>query len=359
MWSKLLPLKYQLNFKCEFGPIRICGIQRSHKWFIFLNIYFLLPNKVFKVKLNLKGAERISFTPFTTDIDSFKMFIKSVKAVKNFDECEDVFGGLEEVLNLSWINMTRVLFHIGDSPCHGRRFYVSAHDDYPEGDINGLNITDLMKKLSSLKIHYYFAEINASTQKMIAEFDKELQSLQGHPIKTVSLYSADDLLKTLATSVTESIMHSKSLSLTNSAGKTKKSFILNRSPINWSALGMVKHKVEFYDSSIDGKLCDVQNFSINFMKNDTIMFIAPSPFANGALRLATVALLEINGFQKKVVLKESLFVERLEEKHDTEKNIKTSIEGQIMACFLAKEFTKISPSQKNIRFLEIGYLRDI
>ena len=301
------------------------------------------------------GANRISCLPFTNNPDNFKSFVTSVTATGGADECEDVFGGLEEALKLSWSHMTRVLFHIGDAPCHGRRFYLSANDSYPDGDIRGLNITELMKKLSSLNIHYYFAEINASTHKMIEEFDKELQSVQGHPIKTVSLSAADDLLETLAVSVTESIMHSKSVSLSHSAGKSKKSFILNKSTINWSGIGMVKHKVEFFDSSFNGKLCDIQKNLITFIKSDTNIYIASSPFANGALRYATAAILEIDGSQRQVVLKESLFVE---DKYNTENHIKTSIESQIIACFLAKEFKKISPSQKSLRFLDIGYLKD-
>ena len=301
------------------------------------------------------GADRITCLPFTINLDNFRSFVSNVKATGGADECEDVFGGLEEILKLSWSNMTRVLFHIGDAPCHGRQFYVTAGDNYPDGDTRGLNITDLMKKMSSLNIHYYFAEINSSTQKMIEEFDRELQSVQGHPIKTVMLASADDILETVATSITESIMHSKSLSLSHSGGKSKKSFIITKLPIDWTGAGMANHGVEFYETSFNGKLSELEENSISFNKIDTRMLIPSSPFASGALRFATAAILEINSSRKKIVLKESLFIDP---KYNSENHIKASIESQILAGFLAKEFKKISPSQKTLRFLDIGYLRD-
>ena len=302
------------------------------------------------------GPDRISRLSFTDNLNSFDSFVEGVAAIGGADQCEDVLGGLDVVLKLPWLQMTRYLFHIGDAPCHGRRFYNKAEDSYPRGDIRGLKIADLMKKLSSLNIQYYFTEINSSTRKMIKEFDKELQSAKGHPIKTLNLPSADDLLKILSNAVIDSIMRSKSLSLNHSVGKSKKTLIINKSQINWSGFGMVKHQVEFYDSCFDGQICDAQKSVINHKKIETNILIDTRPFANGALRFATAAILEINGSQRQVVLKESLFADDV---YNTEKHIKTSIEGQIMACFLAKEFTKISPSQKRIRIVDIGYLRDI
>lgn len=43
----------------------------------------------------------------------------------------DVTGGLEEALNLSWQSATRILYHIGDAPCHGAPEFHDLGDDYP------------------------------------------------------------------------------------------------------------------------------------------------------------------------------------------------------------------------------------
>ena len=51
------------------------------------------------------GSDRISVLPFTTDKDAFKNWVTSLKATGGGDECEDVFGGLEEVNKLEWVNI--------------------------------------------------------------------------------------------------------------------------------------------------------------------------------------------------------------------------------------------------------------
>ena len=133
------------------------------------------------------GVNRISRLPFTKDKEAFKTFVSSVSAMGGADECEDIFGGLEEVTKLTWTHMSRILFHIGDAPCHGSRFHSSSSDSYPAGDPRGLNITDLLRSLVEQHVEYYFAEINGSTAKMIAEFNKEMVSMNGNEIKVVKM----------------------------------------------------------------------------------------------------------------------------------------------------------------------------
>ena len=45
----------------------------------------------------------------------------SIEADGGEDVCEDIFGGLERVIELKWENSIRVLIHIGDAPAHGSR----------------------------------------------------------------------------------------------------------------------------------------------------------------------------------------------------------------------------------------------
>src|ERR1043165_5679654 len=49
------------------------------------------------------------------------------------DRLEDVLGGLNAAITrLNWRNGTRILFHIGDYPPHGRHFH-DFWDKYPDG----------------------------------------------------------------------------------------------------------------------------------------------------------------------------------------------------------------------------------
>ena len=51
------------------------------------------------------GSNRVNVLPFTTDKRAFKDWVTNVKATGGGDECEDIFGGLEEVNKLEWVNI--------------------------------------------------------------------------------------------------------------------------------------------------------------------------------------------------------------------------------------------------------------
>uniref|UniRef100_A0AC34G5M5 Uncharacterized protein n=1 Tax=Panagrolaimus sp. ES5 TaxID=591445 RepID=A0AC34G5M5_9BILA len=64
------------------------------------------------------------------------------------DTPEDVFGGIDRALELPWSNQfgTKVIFHIADAPCHGRKYH-DQDDSYPSGDPKGRTETDLFKRI--------------------------------------------------------------------------------------------------------------------------------------------------------------------------------------------------------------------
>lgn len=66
------------------------------------------------------GSARFSVLNFVDEISSFESFVGSVSADGGGDECEDIFGGLQEVLALNWNFKTRIIIHFADAPCHGR-----------------------------------------------------------------------------------------------------------------------------------------------------------------------------------------------------------------------------------------------
>ena len=146
------------------------------------------------------GSDKVCVFPFNENTEAFKTFVSGVRAFGGGDVCEDVFGGLEQVNKLEWVNMSRVLFHVADAPCHGRRFHNYVEDYYPNGDPQGRSIKKLLGDLTARNVEYYFAEMNKLTTKMIDEFNKELNM-----IKKLQLTNLKDLPELVADSIAASI----------------------------------------------------------------------------------------------------------------------------------------------------------
>ena len=123
------------------------------------------------------GSKQFEILPFTNSVDEFQHFCNAIKPMMNKDTAEDVFGGLEKMLRLDWSTdgSTRYLFHIADSPCHGREFhdFVERKDDaYPDGDPRGRSIHTLLSQLADKRIQYHFGKITDLTNKMIEKFSE-------------------------------------------------------------------------------------------------------------------------------------------------------------------------------------------
>src|SRR5437588_12785911 len=85
------------------------------------------------------GSDHLEVFDFTNNYEEFTKYLRGVSPISNGDLPEDVLGGLNAAITqMNWQNGTRVLFHIGDYPPHGRRFSNILGDSYPNGDPNGL-----------------------------------------------------------------------------------------------------------------------------------------------------------------------------------------------------------------------------
>ncbi|RIA91790.1 hypothetical protein C1645_101749 [Glomus cerebriforme] len=113
--------------------------------------------------------DRLQIFDFTNSCDEFKNNVSKVSATGGGDAPEDVLGGLNAAVHMSWRNSIRVLLHIGDCPPHGRR-YNNASDDYPDGDPNGLTAECVLEEMRSAGIHYFFGKITNETETMIRIF---------------------------------------------------------------------------------------------------------------------------------------------------------------------------------------------
>jgi hypothetical protein len=103
---------------------------------------------------------------------AFEAFVAGVTEQSGGDFCEDVASGFKEVLALSWdkATPTKVLFHIGDAPCHGREFHGPQIGDNHLHNDGG--ILDLLRKLKELGVDYYFGKLTDYTDMMIDKFNR-------------------------------------------------------------------------------------------------------------------------------------------------------------------------------------------
>uniref|UniRef100_A0A914Y6Z4 CCHC-type domain-containing protein n=1 Tax=Panagrolaimus superbus TaxID=310955 RepID=A0A914Y6Z4_9BILA len=101
---------------------------------------------------DVKQFECLNNGKFTESIKDFKEFCDKLEASGRGDDAEDVFGGLDKALSLDWNNEygTKVIYHIADAPCHGKKYHnLKKGDDkfYDLGHPNGLTDKRLFSKL--------------------------------------------------------------------------------------------------------------------------------------------------------------------------------------------------------------------
>ncbi|CAG8520005.1 17860_t:CDS:1 [Funneliformis caledonium] len=142
------------------------------------------------------GADRLLIFPFTDSCMNLENDLSTVLAMGGGDIPEDVLGGLDAAVNqMTWQNKIRVLFHVGDAPPHGRRF-TSMTEDYPEGDPNHLTAENVLEKMQSENIFYFFGKINNLTEKMVNIFHSiigdfsvfDLEIVEGNPEALISKF---------------------------------------------------------------------------------------------------------------------------------------------------------------------------
>ena len=129
----------------------------------------------------------------------------------------------------------QVLIHIADAPCHGLEYHDSSvGDSHPDGDPSN-NPTELLEKLHSKQIQYYFGYITKqATDKMISEFNGILFSLseESNYIKQLDATNPESVNELAFNSLNESI--TKTLSSFNHI--SKELIVLDSSIPKWDAV---------------------------------------------------------------------------------------------------------------------------
>jgi hypothetical protein len=263
------------------------------------NICGSMPNM--KIRLCFVGyrdhdhnEKRFAIEPFTTDINKFKAKIAGEEAIGGTDVPEDVHGGLKVALDQKWELTNRILFHIGDAPCHGNKYHPGmSHDNFPDGHPSDQSIESLLRQFQSKNIVYYFGRLNSSTDTMIKEFNKAIGS---EYIQSVNI-DANTLMKKVTASVSATIKASISgtHTITSSGGRTTSGIsdaievTLSKVEPVWDTLGdssVSVFKMRFPTSldalvAADDDLDVVEDFPDN-----AIFKIATNPFDKGAQRAA-------------------------------------------------------------------------
>ena len=158
-------------------------------------------------------------------------------------------------------------------------------DDYPEGDPEGLQLDDLMKRLADKQIAYHFGCINKShTLAMIEAFNSSLleQSSQQLSIQLFNASQESDLVETIFHLVTTSIGATLERLLFGS-DRYLHEYTIDEGIPHWDSLPV--QQVMVMPAPTPGSLGTLEH-----PKTPMSVKIAPRPFALGAQRIAYHAL---------------------------------------------------------------------
>ena len=234
------------------------------------------------------GADHFERLPFGTDLTVFNSFLGGVTATGGGDGPEDVVGGLHQAVQLEWPHNggTRVLFHIGDAPPHGRKGgrgqqYHDQGDHHPDGHPADVPLGTLFQAIRNKDIDYYFGKMNG-------ECDVMLQIFAGHYGRAIQQYDTTNPAS-IASSVTSSVMDSVS----------------SRSALAGDRRPEEKYKLPPFDKTtpkwmmIPVASCTVLKLSLPASVEAIVamlpleqtvvksfMQVAPRPFDHGSVRLA-------------------------------------------------------------------------
>ena len=143
-------------------------------------------DKVFKIGFvgyrdyDVRESERYVIIDFTEDIATVSEMIRTLRADGGDDVAEDVAGGLQKLIGLSWSADVKQVLYVADAPAHGRQYHsIKVSDYYPDGDVNGLVLEDQMGLIAMKQIGFTVFRMNESNDIMYEKMDAAYQRGRG------------------------------------------------------------------------------------------------------------------------------------------------------------------------------------
>jgi hypothetical protein len=302
------------------------------------------------------GEKRLELQNFTSEVSDFRRIVASQCPTGGGDTAEDIFGALKLAENLEWTASTRILYHVGDAPCHGCEFHDNVLDDHPDGDPYGLKAFDLLDGLRRRNVLYFFGEINKSTKKMISRFNE----LMGSSFVTVTPLNDETMMSTITTTVSSTMSASLSSSSRAEDGTCKeKDFVIDDRVSDWDRLEVeqaMRYHIRFPDS-IQALLSEEGNEPLEKfpVPSPVSLKVSKDPFAKGAIRLAYRAVAYLpDGTSKDVVLKSSL---ARSQSYQTKEKYELFLSAHRAASYLGNRFNDIRPAScESINFVDVALL---
>lgn len=299
------------------------------------------------------GANRLSILPFDEEnVESFKTFVSSQRASggpcgSGSDLCEDVLGGMKVATDMDWQSATRILYHIGDYPCHGSQYHDGVADGLPGGHPGDTPPGQLLDILMGRQVMYFFGRLTRHTDKMIREFNK-LCGKEYIVVDDLSSTGAAGMMTSITQSVTtgmrETLSGTRKSGSSDGAARVRAVVLSNAEPV-WSTVPVeTMHKYQMtLPTSIEELVEADDDFGcvspVPILKETKVCDHA---FAKGGLRAASKALeIDERGREIRVVHKESL---SLDSKRLTQEAYEKDLAGHRAATFLAQEFNRVGAS---------------
>lgn len=115
---------------------------------------------------------RFEILSFTSSLNDAKIFLDKLKADGGGDTPEDVNGAFQKALfEIEWKSTVRLLVHIADAPCHGKKFH-NCDDSFPDGHPSDFPWEKIFERLVELRIDYLFLKVLDITNKMFNLFSE-------------------------------------------------------------------------------------------------------------------------------------------------------------------------------------------
>ena len=317
---------------------------------------------------------RLVVLAFTSKIDAFENIVAQQEAKGGGDGPEDITGALKVASELKWESALRVMFHIGDAPCHGRQYH-DMHDYFPAGDPYGLQPVTFLQSLHKQEVHYFFGKLTNKTDTMLQRFRDLLgfSYIRAQPMQAITMVSL--ITTSVSSIISDSLSQSSSVGTSGGVG-TLKTFMIDEGSLPaWELVNEERAAVFLLrpPASVEALICEEGEGSVEDFPEAEIVYLrcAKNPFARGGNKLAyractvdgvSFAVHTRTGVKRAkvnklddVVLKESV---RSSKSHQTKEKFEEYVTAQRAALFLAAQYRTVLPAgTPSIEFAPIRLLQ--